>query len=123
MTARLIDHEETLRRIVPGAGMYERPGLDAVTIGLHLEVTAAYPIVPDADYAQRTVTYMAEQLRTRAIRELGLEPILDAHRAEVRAYREANMRLSGIADMRAKRIAELEEALMCEDAGGGDEPL
>ena len=112
----LSDYADVFRSVVPGAEL--RPDLHGgVSATWHVRVTHAFGRAVGPDHAIALVTQLAEQMRIRAIRELGLEPILEAQRAEVRNFREANRQLQAMCDSRAARIADLEDAL---EAANGD---
>jgi hypothetical protein len=106
----LADYAPVFQQTIPGAEL--RPDYPrGVVADWHIRVTLTYDRAPSHKAATEMVTQLAEQMRVRAIRELGLEPMLEAQRAEVRAFQQANRQLQATCDARASRIADLEERL------------
>ena len=110
----LADYEHVVRQILPGAGIHPGGPMGGVTIDWRVRVVDGNGLAYNDAHATERVTVLAEQMRIRAIRELGLEPILEAQRAEVNEYKRENDRLRAVADERAKRITELQEIIACE---------
>ena len=108
----LIDFAADVTRILPGVRMIAnyggRPG---VLIGYQCQVEHVAEVAPSREYGEQLVTMLAEQVRTRAIRDLGLRPILDAQEREVQQYKESAQTMGALAKQRAERIEHLEAAI------------
>lgn len=114
-TVSLVNYAEAFQQIIPGAQL--RAGRHGVQAEWHVRITHEYDRAVNAEHAEALLTQLAEQMRIRAIRELGLEPILEAQRAEVHAFQQANKQLQATCDARASRIADLEERLAFLEGG------
>lgn len=101
---RMNQYAERLRAEIPGLVVRTRPG--EVQLGVSVVATLAeYAFAgPHADEILATA---AEQLRLRAIRDLGLQPRLDAWEKEVRDLRQANQTLDTMVKQRDNRIRSL----------------
>lgn len=111
--SRLRDVEDVLKEMIPGIKMRYNLGearfdfvLNYHTVDLH------YVNVSDAKQYARGI---GEQIRIRASRELGLDPILDGMRREVEFYRRGNLIMKQTIDMQKKRIRDLEASLAAND--------
>lgn len=104
----LSDYGHILKGVCPGMELH-RDQFGGVTATWGVRVTHSYDRAVSADHAEQLVLSLAEQIRGRAIRELGLRPILDAQEREVKESRDIIRSLQALADQRATRIAELLE--------------
>lgn len=107
--AKALDYEHILRKIVPAAGLVADPRSHGVIAGYTIKVHLAAEYLVNGKHAETVMTAIAEQLRIRAIRELGLEPILEAQRNEVRQTLEDNRILSAKVNRSREEIAKLRE--------------
>lgn len=105
----IADYTHVFKQVIPGAEL--RQDMRGVVASWFIRSSLGYDRAPSEEQAVRMVTQFAEQMRIAAIRELGLEPILEAQRAEVRRFEQANRQLQTTCDARAKRIADLEDQL------------
>ena len=106
----LADYGDVLKRVIPEAEL-RTDSYGGVGISWGIRVNLEHARAVSAEHATELIAELAERVRLRAIRDLGLRPILDAQEAEVREYREANRHLNALAERRAARITELEERL------------
>ena len=115
----LADYAHVFQQVITGAEL-RADTFRGVVAQWHIRYTHEYDRAPSEDRAIAMVTQMAEQMRIQAIRELGLEPILEAQRAEVRKFQEVNQRLQALCDSRGARIADLEDELEAASESTGE---
>ena len=113
----IMQRSEALRAVVPGATLRRYPSRWGLVIGWSCELTLNVDRAVSTEHADSLLRAAGEQMRLRAMRELGLRPIFDAVEAEVRQYREANLALQATLEQRDARIAVLEAALKSSDDG------
>lgn len=107
-TVSVADYDHVLTAIVPGAEIRFDTQHHCLMVNWGIRVTSPYMFAPTAEHAEQILVSLAEQVRLRAIRELGLRPILDVAEAEVNEYKQANHMLSGQLQRANDRIQTLE---------------
>lgn len=128
-TVRLVDYQSKLQEEMPGLWLREMPGqygLHGVVLGFDIRITADYAVLPDPEYdggkqVKEYLGMLAEQVRLRAIRDLGLQARLDAWAREVAQFQDANRVLAAQLKTAKERIGHLElqlEALTNPEDGG-----
>lgn len=118
--------EVILKREVPGITLMRHNHRPGVILGYRIELHVMDDIAINAEAANMRMQIAAEQVRARAMADLGLNPIMEGLKAEARKQWEIANSMSSLAMMRASeidrlkaQIAELEEQI---DARNDDLP-
>lgn len=104
---------DKIRKQAPGVFMLpHHTGYDA-RLGIHLEVDAGFLYLPDdnPEYVQAKLDALVERLRLRALRDLGLQPRIDAYEGEARVLRTANSTLADQLRAASLRNEQLQQLL------------
>jgi hypothetical protein len=86
----LADYEDVLQQIIPGAKLCTGQSGYGLTIQWSIQVGLGYERCVNKKHATEMMRAYGEQIRVRAIRELGVQPILDGYRAEAETFRDEN---------------------------------
>jgi hypothetical protein len=89
----LVNYAHVLRQVVPSAELVDVGYGLQVQWGMRLQMNATRAV--NEKHATEMMLAFGEQIRARAVRELGVQPILDGHRREVEHYRDENRLLRG----------------------------
>jgi hypothetical protein len=105
----LADYEEVLQQIVPNARLTKAKfGLSAQW---YVQVSLPYDRAVSPEHATEMMRSFGEYIRARAIRELGVQPILDGYRREAEEAARENRSLKERLATARERIAALEEMI------------
>lgn len=110
---RLIEFKQDFNEIIPGVEIVEHISTQSLGAiwSIRMEFAKHQLMAISSEHAKQRIRVFAEQMRHRAIRELGLEPILEGMRQEVHQFKHQNTTLANLVSSQEKRIATLVQAL------------
>lgn len=104
--ADIKNYEDYLREICPELRFYDAP--QGLEVYYHMQVSTIERQAVNDLHAKSLVRALAEQVRHRAIQDLGLKPILAGYEREIRDYRTRAQAAEDQARALSKQVAQLE---------------
>lgn len=109
-TVSLLDYQEILHQVCPGAHMTKNV-YGRLTVGVGVSIHNEYDRAANGDHAVELVNALGERLRIVAMRELGIDKIVNAYQREIAEFKRTNQELQHLADSRGSLITDLREEL------------